>query len=76
MVRGTALVQRQNRMGGVSYYAMTAWHVAALRPPSLAAILPWDAASDNYRETNFTGGIPLSGLNHNWMLLTGIGLAS
>lgn len=60
--------------GGVSYYAMTAWQVAALCPPSLAAILPWDAASDNYRETNFTGGIPLSGLTHNWMLLTGVGL--
>lgn len=60
--------------GAVSYYAMTAWGVAALRPPSLAAILPWDAASDNYRETNFTGGIPLAGLNHNWMLLTGVGL--
>lgn len=60
--------------GGVSYYGMTAWHVAALKPPSLAAILPWDAASDNYRETNFTGGIPLGTLNHNWMLLTGIGL--
>lgn len=61
--------------GGVSYYGMTAWSVAALRPPSLAAIIPWDAASDNYRETNFTGGIPLGSLTHNWMRLTGVGLS-
>lgn len=59
--------------GGVSYYAMTAWSVAALQPPHLSAILPWDAASDNYRETNFHGGIP-STLTHNWMLMTGFGL--
>jgi uncharacterized protein len=60
--------------GGVSYYAMTAWSVAALRPPHLAAILPWDAASDVYRECTFTGGIPLMPLTHNWMLITGFGL--
>jgi uncharacterized protein len=60
--------------GGVSYYAMTAWSVAALQPPHLAAILPWDAASDVYRECVFTGGIPLGPLTHNWMLITGFGL--
>ncbi|HEY2398942.1 MAG TPA: CocE/NonD family hydrolase, partial [Steroidobacteraceae bacterium] len=60
--------------GGVSYYAMTAWSVAALQPPHLAAILPWDAASDIYRECVFTGGIPLTPLTHNWMLITGFGL--
>lgn len=60
--------------GAVSYYAMTAWSVAALHPPHLAAILPWDAASDIYRECLFTGGIPLAPLTHNWMLLTGYGL--
>lgn len=60
--------------GGVSYFAMTAWSVAALRPPHLAAILPWDAASDVYRECLFTAGIPLAPLTHNWMLLTGFGL--
>ena len=60
--------------GAVSYYAMTAWSVAALQPPHLAAILPWDAASDIYRECLFTGGIPIASLTHNWMLLTGFGL--
>ncbi|MET4538399.1 putative acyl esterase [Arthrobacter bambusae] len=59
--------------GAVSYFAMTAWSVAALNPPHLAAILTWDAASDTYRETNHHGGIP-STLTHNWMLLTGVGL--
>ncbi|MFO1467438.1 MAG: CocE/NonD family hydrolase [Steroidobacteraceae bacterium] len=60
--------------GAVSYYAMTAWSVAALRPPHLAAILPWDGASDIYRECLFSGGIPIASLTHNWMLLTGYGL--
>jgi len=60
--------------GAVSYYAMTAWSVAALQPPHLAAILPWDAASDIYRECIFSGGIPIAPLTHNWMLLTGFGL--
>lgn len=60
--------------GGVSYYGMTAWSVAALQPPNLAAILPWCAASDIYRECVFTGGIPLGPLTHNWMLITGFGL--
>ncbi len=60
--------------GGVSYFAMTAWSVAALRPPHLAAILPWDAASDSYRECFFKGGIPSGPLTHNWMLVTGVGL--
>ena len=60
--------------GAVSYFAMTAWSVAAQRPAHLAAILPWDAASDIYRECMFTAGIPLAPLSHNWMLLTGYGL--
>ncbi|PQV43981.1 CocE/NonD family hydrolase [Paraburkholderia sp. BL21I4N1] len=59
--------------GGVSYYGMTAWAVAALQPPHLAAILPWDAASDVYRECFFSGGIPSAPLIHNWMLVTGFG---
>lgn len=56
--------------GGVSYYGMTAWSVAAQRPPHLAAILPWEAASDVYREAITKGGIPALPLTHNWMLLT------
>ena len=31
---------------GISYYAVNQWKVAALRPPHLAAICPWEGASD------------------------------
>lgn len=44
-------------LAGVSYYAMTQWLVAALQPPSLAAIIPWEGAADHYRDANYHGGI-------------------
>ena len=42
---------------GISYYAMNQWQVAALRPPHLAAICPWEGASDLYRDVARHGGI-------------------
>jgi uncharacterized protein len=42
---------------GISYYAMNQWLVAATRPPHLAAILPWEGASDHYRDMSHHGGI-------------------
>jgi predicted acyl esterase len=45
-------------MQGVSYLAWTQWKVAALNPPHLAAINPWEGVSDFYREFAFHGGIP------------------
>jgi uncharacterized protein len=60
--------------GAVSYYAMTAWEVAALRPPHLAAIMPWEGASDVYRECYFHGGIPTLPFNHNWQRLVSFSL--
>lgn len=42
---------------GISYYAMNQWHVAALRPRGLAAIVPWEGAVDLYREWAYHGGI-------------------
>ncbi len=45
-------------MLGVSYLGWTQWKVAALNPPHLVAICPWEAASDFYREVAFHGGIP------------------
>jgi putative CocE/NonD family hydrolase len=42
---------------GVSFLAMNQWQVASLRPPHLAAIAPWEGASDIYREAIFHGGI-------------------
>jgi predicted acyl esterase len=43
---------------GVSYLAMSQWYVAALKPPHLCAIVPWEGAADLYRELGFHGGIP------------------
>lgn len=43
---------------GVSYLAMSQWRVAALKPPHLRAIVPWEGITDQYRELAFHGGIP------------------
>src|SRR5262245_36859064 len=51
---------------GVSYFAMNAWRVAALRPPHLAAIVPWEGAVDLYRDANRHGGIFSSGFMRAW----------
>jgi uncharacterized protein len=42
---------------GVSYYAINQWQVAALHPPHLAAICPWEGGSDFYRDFTRHGGI-------------------
>ena len=42
---------------GISYYAINQWQVAALQPPHLAAMIPWEGASDIYREIYRLGGI-------------------
>jgi predicted acyl esterase len=44
-------------LAGISYYAMNQYQVAALRPPHLEAICPWEGASDWYREFSRHGGI-------------------
>ena len=45
-------------LGGVSYYGVIQWYVAALAPPHLAAIMPGEALVDFYRDTIAHGGIP------------------
>jgi predicted acyl esterase len=50
---------------GISYYAMNQWQVAALRPPHLSAICPWEGAADWYRDATHHGGI-LSTFWANW----------
>ena len=45
-------------LSGVSYLAVSQWRVAALNPPHLAAINPWEGWTDTYRELAFHGGIP------------------
>jgi predicted acyl esterase len=42
---------------GISYYAFTQWAVAALQPPHLAAIVPWEGFTDYYRDSSHHGGI-------------------
>lgn len=50
---------------GISYYAANQWLVAALRPPHLAAICPWEGFTDFYRDFNRHGGI-LSRFGQAW----------
>jgi predicted acyl esterase len=45
-------------MSGVSYLAIVQWKIAALNPPHLSAINPWEGWSDCYRERGYHGGIP------------------
>jgi predicted acyl esterase len=51
---------------GISYYAMTQWLVAGLKPPSLKAMIPWEGAADMYRDFGFHGGIFSFGFATNW----------
>lgn len=44
-------------LSGVSYLAMNQWLVAARNPQHLVAILPWEGASDFYRDGSRHGGI-------------------
>lgn len=44
-------------MGGNSHLAIIQWFIAALRPPSLKAIAPWEGCGDLYREQFARGGI-------------------
>jgi uncharacterized protein len=47
------------RVGGIgqSYYAMAQWLMATHNPPGLACIAPYDALVDQYRDSNYHGGI-------------------
>ena len=42
---------------GVSYLAIKQWQVAALQPPHLAAMIPWEGMFDHYRDFFRHGGI-------------------
>lgn len=42
---------------GVSYLAIKQWQVAALQPPHLAAMIPWEGMFDHYRDFYRHGGI-------------------
>lgn len=54
------------RVGGIgqSAYARSQWFLAAMAPPHLACIAPYDGNIDTYRASAYTGGIP--GTYVNW----------
>jgi len=51
---------------GISYLAIKQWQVAALNPPHLAAIIPWEGAVDQYRDVLRHGGILSNTFTQNW----------
>jgi len=58
-------------LSGVSYLAITQYHVAACRayggpPPSLKCIAPWEGVTDLYRDTLCPGGIADEGFAPFW----------
>ena len=57
-------------MLGVSYLALSQYKVAALNPPALKAICPWEGFTDAYRDFFTPGGIVESGFARVWLLLT------
>jgi predicted acyl esterase len=58
-------------MLGVSYLALSQYKVAALNPPALKAICPWEGFTDAYRDFFTSGGIVENGFARAWLFLTG-----
>ena len=57
-------------LDGVSYLAISQYKVAALRPPHLAAICPWEGLTDLYRDFARPGGVREDGFSILWSKLT------
>ncbi|WP_255605960.1 CocE/NonD family hydrolase [Mycolicibacterium xanthum] len=55
---------------GVSYLAISQYKAAALHPPHLAAICPWEGFTDAYRDFMTPGGIPERGFSVIWLAIT------
>lgn len=51
-------------MAGNSWYAISQWFIASSQPPSLAAIAPWEGASDDCRDVGHRGGVPNPVMSH------------
>jgi predicted acyl esterase len=51
---------------GISYLAINQWSVAALDPPHLKAICPWEGYWDHYRDNSHHGGILSSSFMTGW----------
>ena len=57
-------------LDGVSYLAISQYKVAALHPPHLAAICPWEGLSDLYRDFARPGGVLETGFSALWSRMT------
>jgi hypothetical protein len=57
-------------MLGVSYLAISQYKVAALSPPSLKAICPWEGFTDAYRDFMTPGGVVENGFSRIWQTVT------
>ena len=57
-------------MLGVSYLAMSQYKVAALHPPALKAICPWEGFTDAYRDFFTPGGVVENGFARIWLATT------
>lgn len=57
-------------MLGVSYLAMSQYKVAALHPPHLKAVCPWEGFTDAYRDFMTPGGVVESGFAKVWLALS------
>jgi hypothetical protein len=58
-------------MLGVSYLALSQYKVAALNPPALRAICPWEGFTDAYRDFFTPGGVVEEGFARVWLFMTG-----
>ena len=55
-------------MLGVSYLAISQYGAAALAPPALRAICPWEGFTDAYRDLAYPGGVREQGFLRMWSL--------
>jgi predicted acyl esterase len=55
-------------MLGVSYLAISQYKAAALHPPSLRAICPWEGFTDAYRDLFTPGGMTEKGFSRLWQV--------
>jgi uncharacterized protein len=58
-------------LDGVSYLAISQYRVAALHPPHLAAICPWEGFTDIYRDFLRPGGVRENGFSVIWAASSG-----
>ena len=57
-------------MLGVSYLAISQYKVAALNPPALKAICPWEGFTDAYRDFCTSGGVVENGFARVWLFVS------